>query len=73
MGLSPPLLASGQTGASLYSRCGKMGKFLYTVGAVAAAYEFYCSFNKAKELSKWLERLRDSAGGVQMEIVITLV
>ena len=39
-----------------------MGKVLYSVGAVFAAYEFYNSFNKAKELTKWLQRLRDSAG-----------
>ena len=32
------------------------------MGAVFAAYEFYNSFNKAKELTKWLQRLRDSAG-----------
>ena len=54
--------AESNGGGSLYSRCGKVGKVLYTVGAVFAAYEFYSSFNKAKELTKWLQRLRDSAG-----------
>ena len=34
-----------------------------------AAYEFYNSFNKAKELTKWLQRLRDSAG---TELIIFL-
>lgn len=60
---APPVLTSaeGGGGGSLYSRCGKVGKVLYSVGAVFAAYEFYNSFNKAKELTKWLQRLRDSA------------
>ena len=63
LGVSPPALVStGEEGATLYSRFGKLGKFLYTVGAVFAAYEFYCSFNKAKELKKWLQKLKDSAG-----------
>lgn len=64
VGVSPSVLASTESGGggSLYSRCGKVGKVLYSVGAVFAAYEFYSSFNKAKELTKWLQRLRDSAG-----------
>merc|ERR1712062_206562 len=63
IGVSPSVLASTESGGggSLYSRCGKVGKVLYSVGAVFAAYEFYSSFNKAKELTKWLQRLRDSA------------
>ena len=66
VGVSPSVLASTESGGggSLYSRCGKVGKVLYSVGAVFAAYEFYSSFNKAKELTKWLQRLRDSAGRI---------
>ena len=46
---------------SLYSKCGKVGKVMYTVGAVFAAYEFYHSMTQAKQFSKQLQRLRDSA------------
>ena len=39
------------------------GQVVYTVGAVAAAYEFYSSVTKATELTKRLQRLKDSSGG----------
>jgi len=48
-------------GSSLYSKFGKVGKVMYTVGAVFAAYEFYHSLTQAQEFSKRLQRLRDSA------------
>lgn len=48
-------------GTSIYGKCGKVGKMMYTVGAVFAAYEFYHSLTQAKEFSKRLQRLRDSA------------
>ena len=35
---------------------------VYTVGAVAAAYELYSSVTKATELTKRLQRLKDSSG-----------
>ena len=35
---------------------------VYTVGAVAAAYELYSSLTKATELTKRLQRLKDSSG-----------
>ena len=37
-------------------------KVVYTVGAVAAAYELYSSVTKATELTKRLQRLKDSSG-----------
>ena len=48
-------------GSSLYGKFGKVGKMMYTVGAVFAAYEFYHSLTQAQEFSKRLQRLRDSA------------
>ena len=36
---------------------------VYTVGAVAAAYELYSSLTKATELTKRLQRLKDASGG----------
>ena len=59
----PPLTSSSSEGGvtSVYSRCGKVGKVMYSVGAVFAAYEFYHSLTQAKEFSRRLQRLRDAA------------
>ena len=43
-------------------------KVAYTVGAVFAAFEFYNSITKAGELSKKLQRLRDSSGDTMTQI-----
>jgi len=46
---------------TLFSSCSNLGKVVYTVGAVAAAYELYSSLTKATELTKRLQRLKDSS------------
>ena len=38
-------------GSSIYGKCGKVGKMMYTVGAVFAAYEFYHSLTQ-EEIKK---------------------
>jgi len=60
-------VCSSQGRQSLYSSYGKLGKVAYTVGAVFAAFEFYNSITKAGELSKKLQRLRDSSDLLKYE------
>lgn len=52
---------------SFYANCGKLGKVVYTVGAVLSAFEFYNSVTKAGELSTKLRRLRDSTDLLKYE------
>jgi len=52
---------------TLFSSCSNLGKVVYTVGAVAAAYELYSSVTKATELTKRLQRLKDSSDLLKYE------
>lgn len=52
---------------TLFSSCSNLGKVVYTVGAVAAAYELYSSITKATELTKKLQRLKDSSDLLKYE------
>jgi len=63
---------AGQGGSAcqkktLFSSCSNFGKVVYTVGAVAAAYELYSSVTKATELTKRLQRLKDSSDLLKYE------
>jgi len=52
---------------TLFASCSNLGKVVYTVGAVAAAYELYSSVTQATELSKRLQRLKDSSDLLKYE------
>jgi len=59
MGSTPA--ASSCEKKSLFASCGKLGKVAYTVGAVVTFYELYNSVTKVTELTKKLQRLKDSS------------
>jgi len=64
---SDSAVAANAPKRSFYASCGKLGKVVYTVGAVVSVFELYNSITKAGELSRQLRRLKDSSDLLKYE------